>query len=83
MTQRDLPVQLLDERTVEQFLGQHLPGCNCPAPVMRVHGDLRAALGHLLKVLREQGSIAQSPPPTATLPRSCAGTTTTCARHEA
>ena len=64
MTQRDLPVQLLDERTVEQFLGQHLPGCNCPAPVMRVHGDLRAALGHLLNVLREQGSIAQSPPPT-------------------
>jgi integrase/recombinase XerC len=64
MTQRDLPVQLLDERTVEQFLGQHLPGCDCPVPVMRVHGDLRAALGHLLNVLREQGSIAESAPPT-------------------
>ena len=64
MTQRDLPLQLLDERTVEQFLGHHLPGCNCPAPVMRVHGDLRAALSHLLNVLREQGSIAESPPPT-------------------
>jgi site-specific recombinase XerD len=64
MAQRDLPVQLVGERTVEQFLSHHLPRCACPAPVMRVHSDLRAALGHLLSVLREQGAIAQSPPPT-------------------
>lgn len=64
MTQRELAVQLVGERTVEQFLSHHLPRCNCPAPVMRVQGDLRAALGHLLNVLREQGAIADSPPPT-------------------
>src|SRR5450759_2908672 len=64
MTQRRLPVQLLDEHVVEHFLGDHLPRCDCPAPVMRVHGDLRAALGHLLEVLREQGAITEPPPPT-------------------
>ena len=64
MTACYLPVRLLDEHTVEQFLGHHLPRCDCPAPVMRVHGDLRAALGHLLSVLREQGAIAEPRPPT-------------------
>jgi integrase/recombinase XerC len=64
MTQCDLPVRLLDEHTVEQFLGNHLPHCNCLSPVMRVHDDLRAALGHLLEVLREQGAITEPPLPT-------------------
>jgi integrase/recombinase XerC len=64
MTQRRLPVQLLDEHAVKDFLGDHLPRCDCPAPVMRVHGDLRAALGHLLEVLREQGAITEPLPPT-------------------
>lgn len=64
MTQCSVPVQLLDENMVDQFLGNHLPRCDCPTPVMRVHGDLRAALGHLLVVLREQGVIAEPLPPT-------------------
>ena len=58
-----LPVQLLDEREVERFLGNHLPRCDCPRPVLLEHRDLRAALGHLLGVLREQGAIAASAPP--------------------
>ncbi len=49
-----LPVRMLDEGTVDQFLSDHLPRCDCQEPVARVHGDLRAALGHLLAVLREQ-----------------------------
>jgi site-specific recombinase XerD len=57
-----LPVRLLDEATIEQFLGNHLPRCDCPAPVERAHGDLRAACGHLLDVLREQGVLAQPAP---------------------
>jgi site-specific recombinase XerD len=64
MTACYLPVRLLDEHTVEQFLGNHLPRCDCPAPVMRVHDDLRAALGHLLSMLREQDAIAGPRPPT-------------------
>jgi integrase len=63
MAQCDLPVELLDEHKVKEFLSEHLPVCNCPAPVVRVHVGLRAALGHLLAVLREQGVIAEPTPP--------------------
>ena len=57
-----LPVRLLDEHTIEQFLVNHLPRCDCAVPVMRVHDDLRAALGHLMDVLREEGAIAEPQP---------------------
>lgn len=63
MTQCSVPVQLLNEQTVDQFLNSHLPCCDCPMPVQRVHGDLRAALGHLLVVLRVQDVIAEPPQP--------------------
>jgi site-specific recombinase XerD len=59
MTQNNLPVQALDERTVEQFLIGHLPRCDYPRPVMRTYRDLRATLGHLLRVLRQQGVISE------------------------
>ena len=59
MTQRDLAVRLLDESALEQFLGKHLRRCDCPGPVVRTHGDLRAACRHLLEMLREQGVIAE------------------------
>lgn len=59
MSQCSLPLRLLDEYMVEQFLDNHLPSCDCPRPVMCEHRDLRAALGHLLHVLRKQGVIAQ------------------------
>ena len=64
MKQEDLAVASLDEHAVDRFLRNHLPGCECPSPVSREHGDLRAALGHLLKVLREQSVIANIPAPT-------------------
>jgi integrase len=64
MTYSGLPVQRLDESAVEQFLGKHLPRCDCPKPVMRVHDDLRAACNHLLNILREQGVIAEREAPT-------------------
>ncbi|WP_293604507.1 site-specific integrase [Polaromonas sp. UBA4122] len=64
MTQQGLPIQRLDEHAVEQFLSEHLPRCDCPTPVVRVHGDLRAALGHLLEVLREHGAVPEHPLPT-------------------
>ena len=64
MTYRGLPVRLLDENAIEQFLGKHLPHCDCPKPVVRVHRDLRAACNHLLNMLREQGIIAEPTEPT-------------------
>lgn len=63
MSQVNLPAHLLDEQTVAQFLVHHLPHCDCSPPVMCVHSDLRAALVHLLVVLREQGVIAEPMPP--------------------
>jgi integrase/recombinase XerC len=59
MTQCCLPLRLLDESAVERFLLRHVPRCDCPRPVMRTRGDLRAACAHLLNVLREQRVIAE------------------------
>lgn len=64
MTQLGLPVRLPNESAIEQFLGKHLRRCDCPGPVMRTYGDLRAACRHLLEVLREQGVIAERAPAT-------------------
>ena len=61
MTQYGLAVEQLDAHKVEQFLDEHLPCCNCPKPVKRDHGTLRAALGHMLTVLLEQGVIHAPP----------------------
>ena len=59
ITQSKLPVEALNEHTVKQFLNNHLPRCDCPTPVMRTHRDLRTALGLLLRILRQQGVIAE------------------------
>ncbi len=64
MSHCGLPVRLLDEQAVEQFLGKHLPRCDCPKPVVRAYGDLRAACNQLLNMLREQGIIAGPRAPT-------------------
>ncbi|NDP40792.1 MAG: tyrosine-type recombinase/integrase [Rhodoferax sp.] len=63
MSQCGLQVPQVDERSIRQFLDQHLRSCNCPCPVVRVYGDLRAALGHLLIVLRAQSAIPKVPEP--------------------
>jgi len=47
-----LDIRRLDEAVVQEFLDGHLPRCDCAWPVHRVRSDLRAALGHLLVVLR-------------------------------
>lgn len=64
MTHCRLSAEQIDEALVEQFLNRHLPRCDCHATALRTHGDLRAGLGHLLDLLREQGVIAELPMPT-------------------
>lgn len=64
MTQTCLPLQLLDEHGVDQFLNHHLAHCDCPPPALQNLRDIRAALHHLLEVLREQGVIAELTSPT-------------------
>ena len=53
-----LRLNRIDEVSVAEFLDDHLPKCQCSAPVRHDRGDHRAALGHLLVVLRSQGAIA-------------------------
>ncbi len=50
----------IDEAMVRQFLDGHLPGCACPKPACQVRNELRAALGHLLVVLRAEAVIAEA-----------------------
>ncbi len=64
MTQQNLQVHCLNEQVVKQFLTEHVPHCVCTKPVEHDFRGLRAALGHLLVVLREQGAIPLPPSPT-------------------
>jgi len=66
LTQCGLDVHRIDEKVVQQFLDDHLPRCECAKQVYRVRQDLRAALGHLLVVLRNNAVIAD--PPMGTTP---------------
>ena len=48
------------EELLAEFLEHHLPGCNCTTSA-RHPGTVRAALGHLLVVLRTADAIAPTP----------------------
>jgi len=52
-------VRWIDESVVRRFLDEHLPRCNCARPVRGTRRDLRAALAHLLVVLRANAVIAE------------------------
>lgn len=49
----------LDEHTVARFIREHLPHCDCPYPVRRCIHEIRAALRHLIAVLRASSAIAE------------------------
>jgi len=51
----------VDEGLVAEFVEHHLPGCRC-ATSARHPSTVRAALGHLLVVLRAANAIAPRPP---------------------
>jgi site-specific recombinase XerD len=59
MSQCGLDAEDLDEEVVAQLLDGHLPHCRCPAAVGHTREDLRAALGHLLVVLRANAVIPE------------------------
>jgi hypothetical protein len=59
MSQCQLDVHRLDEEVVRQFLEDQLLQCDCARPVRRTLSDLRAALRHLLVVLRANAVIAK------------------------
>jgi site-specific recombinase XerD len=66
MRGRCLRLQRVGEASIAEFLDAHLPDCCCAGPVHRDRGDVSAALGHLLVVLRSLGVI--EPPPARAMP---------------
>ena len=61
MTQCGIDIHRICEGVVRKFLDEHLPGCDCARQVCRARTDLRAALRHLLVVLRANDVIAGPP----------------------
>jgi len=57
MKRRRLVISNINEDTIAEFLDEHLPHCDCLAPVVQVLQDLHAACIHLLRVLRNSGAI--------------------------
>jgi integrase/recombinase XerC len=62
MNQCQLNIERIDEDLVRRFLDDHLPRCDCARPVCRNRIELRAALGHLLLVLRAEAVIPEAAP---------------------
>jgi integrase/recombinase XerC len=63
MSMCNLPVHMLNDGCVDQFLRYHLPRCDCPGPVVRTPRELHAALVPLLALLRLRSVIAELPSP--------------------
>ena len=58
LTESQLDVKTIDEGLIQRFLDEHLPSCCCEQPAFSDAKSLHAALGHLLKILRANGIIA-------------------------
>ena len=63
MSMCHLPVHMLDDGCVDQFLRYHLPRCDCLGGALRTPMELHAAVIPVLEVLRAQGVIASAPGP--------------------
>ena len=59
-----LPVHMLDEGCIDQFMRYHLPRCDCLGGALRTPKELHAALIPVLEILRAEGIIARAPAPT-------------------
>lgn len=49
----------INETVSGRFLSEHLPRCACPGPIRRDIIGNRAALNHLIRILRAQGVLGQ------------------------
>jgi site-specific recombinase XerD len=57
LTARHVDLDQIDEELIRQFLSAHLPDCDCPGRRACALNFTRAALRHLLKMLRAQELI--------------------------
>lgn len=55
------PVISVTEATVREFIERHLSACTCPIPANRTISTIRAALRHLLDVLRATNRLVTRP----------------------
>lgn len=62
---KKIPLDRVEETIIDRFLFNHLPVCNCSRRCRCSFFSVRAALGHLVIVLRAEGIF---PPPRSTLP---------------
>ena len=63
MSMCHLPVRMLDEGCIDQFLRYHLPRCDCLGGALRTPREVHAALVPMLAILRAAHVIAQPPTP--------------------
>ncbi len=62
MSRSGLEVDTIDEEAIQRFLDDHLLRCKNASAKPRKYNNLRAALGHLLVVLRSRSVIADRRP---------------------
>ena len=63
MSMCHLPLRMLDEGCIDQFLRYHLPRCDCLGGALRTPNEAHAALVPMLEILRAEGIIARPPAP--------------------
>ncbi|HYG33281.1 MAG TPA: hypothetical protein VEC99_00765 [Clostridia bacterium] len=63
---RAIPQERIDSGTVARFMTRHFPRCSCTVPAPRHPGNCSAALGCLLRFLRERGIAREPAKPKAT-----------------
>ncbi len=61
LTRSGIQLSRVDEGLVSEFVTGHLPACDCPGRCQRGAIEMRAALRHLLSVLRTEGRIPVEP----------------------
>ena len=59
MSMCHLPVHMLDEGCIDQFLRYHLPRCDCLGGALRTPMELHAALVPVLEILRAEGVVTK------------------------
>lgn len=61
LTQSQLPIHQINEKVALKFLDEHLPTCNCRRQIVRDRKTIRAAINHLIFVLRANAVLAEPP----------------------